>query len=199
MSNLPVHESGYQNVLAAIERDAGVQGGYSTSLRDVLGDNDPSIYSKNILEALEVSFEKALNKDTSEEAVKVFHKVNALVHDELSIDYVKDCHDLLTHMYDKVNSLPDTTKKGVPSERKSVALELYNSALESYGSVNARVKPEIEVRGEKDKKQQIIEAVARRGVPTSIRSVLQNIDSNIADVRPNSVPSNKVSKAGRAK
>lgn len=199
MSNRPVNEEGYQEVLAAVKHDNGVQGGYSTSLRDVLGDDNAKIYSKNILETLEVSFENALDRQTSKDAVEVFHKVNALAHNELSVDYVQDYHNVLTRMYDKVKSLPDKTQKGVASERKAVALELYNSALESYGSVNARVEPEAQTRMAKEEKERIVELVARRGAPTAIPSVLQDRDLNVSDVRASNAPVIKGRPAGRAK
>lgn len=199
MSHRPVNEKGYQQVLDAVEHDAGVQGGYSTSLRYVLGDDNAKIYSKNMLETLEVSFEKVLDSETSKDAVGVFHKVNALVHEELNVDYIKDYHDLLTRMYDKVKALPDKTQKGVDFERRAVALELYNSALKSYESVSARVEPEMQKRVVKEEKDRIVESVARRGAPTLIRSVLQDRELNIIDVGASNAPVAKGRQTGRAK
>ena len=194
MSNRPVNEEGYQRVLNAVKHDAGVQGGYSTVLRDVLRNDDPSVYSKNMLEALEVSFDRALNKDMSAEAVKVFYKVNDLVHKELDVDYVESYYALLTKMHEKVNSLPGTTQSGEISKKKEVAQALYSSALESYDSVRERVEHENQMRSQTEAKNRIKERVAKVGASTAISRVMQDMNTNVESVRASSTP--KVGKGG---
>ena len=132
----------YDLALEAVEHDAGVQGGYSTRLREVLGYGTRK-YQDNLLSTLESSFDNSLDARATQDAQRVFNKVHDLVKSDIDAEHVPAWYGVLKRMNKKIQALPDTAKPGDIS-RKEIAQSLYNDAYQAFDDL-AETRPRTSV------------------------------------------------------